>query len=89
MDPGFWPWEARSVVFYEGLRFWGGSGSRQAVVMDANGVQAVSVYHARPAMGRRIIIIILILLIIMTIYYYYHYYYHYIIIRRPIAGRAC
>ena len=27
MYRGFWLWEARSVVFYEGLRLWGGSGS--------------------------------------------------------------
>ena len=31
--------------------------------MDANGVQAVSVYHARPAMGRRIIIIIIVVIV--------------------------
>ena len=31
MYRGFWLREARSVVFYEGLRLWGGSGSNEAV----------------------------------------------------------
>ena len=31
MYRGFWLWEARSVVFYKGLRLWGGSHSNEAV----------------------------------------------------------
>ena len=31
MYRGFWLREARSVVIYEGLRLWGGSGSDEAV----------------------------------------------------------
>ena len=31
MYRGLWLWEARCVVFYEGLRLWGGSGSNEAV----------------------------------------------------------
>ena len=31
MYRGLWLWEARCVVFYEGLRLWGGSGSNKAV----------------------------------------------------------
>ena len=31
MYGGFWLWEAQYVVFYEGLRLWGGSGSNQPV----------------------------------------------------------
>ena len=31
MYQAFWLQEARPVVFYEGLRLWGGSGSNEAV----------------------------------------------------------
>ncbi len=31
MYGGFWLWEARSVVFYEGLRLWGGSVFNEAM----------------------------------------------------------
>ena len=31
MYRGFWLWEAQSVVFYEGLRLWGGSVSNEPV----------------------------------------------------------
>ena len=32
MYRGFWLWEARSVEFYEGLRFWGGSDFDQPMI---------------------------------------------------------
>ena len=36
MYRGFWLWEAPSVVLYDGLRLWGGSGSHEAKALGGS-----------------------------------------------------